>query len=616
MTRRIVLVAGVLWVFLDIVRMWTPSLITIFGRAAETPAELIGAFALACGGVPLLLLWLTRSAASIEFGALLVVLSVRVALAMTDGGPAQLWLASIGVVAGIAWLSLVLGRESRIVAPSFAIGLALAVGTHAALGTFGAVWRRDAWGTIELVASVGLVTFAWFWMRRGTEPASIAPTKQQAFFVFPALLFAGVYVANAGRASTASESWGLLALALGLAIGVGVLAVPASYGSIWLARLGLLGALIVLALIEVERGGISGQLPAVAVVAYVVGVSSLIYLLAVGAARTDRTEARETSRSLLVATGAIVWVVLLFVYYAGYDLGYRADIVLVAASIAFWQWRAARPVSHYKFSRRSAIAFGSAAIAMLLAAAFGPALTLRPVAATEPDDTARIVAYNVRMGYGMSGRFEATAVAELLARENADVILLSEVDRGWLLNGGQDQLRILASMLGMHSAFAPAADPVWGDAILSRAPITNASNYPFESFGAVTGAQALVGSTQINGKPITVISTHLQNGPKGTNDTYGQAQALASIMRQQAGLVVMGGDLNTLPTGKAWNALIGAGFTDAFASNRPAYTWSADDPTEEIDHLFVSPTATSANPRVVESLASDHLPVFVDIELK
>ncbi|PSK63934.1 hypothetical protein B0E53_04116 [Micromonospora sp. MH33] len=33
-------------VLLDVLRVWLPSIITIFGRAAETPAELLGAFAL------------------------------------------------------------------------------------------------------------------------------------------------------------------------------------------------------------------------------------------------------------------------------------------------------------------------------------------------------------------------------------------------------------------------------------------------------------------------------------------------------------------------------------------------------------------------------------------
>ena len=80
-------------------------------------------------------------------------------------------------------------------------------------------------------------------------------------------------------------------------------------------------------------------------------------------------------------------------------------------------------------------------------------------------------------------------VAEVL--READVALLSEVDRGWYLNGGQDQLSILARLLDRDSAFAPAADPVWGDAVLSRFPIEEAVGTPLPSYGAVTGAQAL-----------------------------------------------------------------------------------------------------------------------------
>src|SRR3954453_17072294 len=40
------LAAGIL-LLLDVLRVWLPSIITIFGPAASTPAELMGAFALA-----------------------------------------------------------------------------------------------------------------------------------------------------------------------------------------------------------------------------------------------------------------------------------------------------------------------------------------------------------------------------------------------------------------------------------------------------------------------------------------------------------------------------------------------------------------------------------------
>ncbi|MDM4777950.1 hypothetical protein QTS76_01515 [Micromonospora sp. b486] len=73
------------------------------------------------------------------------------------------------------------------------------------------------------------------------------------------------------------------------------------------------------------------------------------------------------------------------------------------------------------------------------------------------------------MGFGLDGRLDLDAVAREL--RGADVVLLSEVDRGWWLNGGHDTLALLAGRLEMPYVFAPAADPVWGDAVLSRFPM-------------------------------------------------------------------------------------------------------------------------------------------------
>ena len=611
MTRRVLLVAGVLWVFLDVFRMWAPSLITIFGKAAETPAELIGAFALACGALPLVLLLVTRSRAKIEPIALGILLLSRIGLAFTDGGQPQLWLASLGLVAGAWWLSSVLGRDARLIAPGIAVGLALAVGTHIVLGTYGAVWRRDVWGWSALAISVALVAYLHLRTSEDQSEAAPKPHWQQAWFVFPALLFAGVYVANAGRASTASEDFGLLALSAGLALGVAAAFLPVSRLSVWLARGSLLGSIALLALVEVDRAGIASQQSPWALAGYVVGVPALIALLKVGTHTGGKAGART------IAAGAILWVILLFVYYAGYDMGYRADVVLVAAVVLFGQWRLAptepgerQALKPFLLPAGLAVA-GTAALAVA-----GPALSLRPIELPASQDNPRIVAYNVRMGYGMDGRFEAEAVAKLLAKENADVILLSEVDRGWLLNGGQDQLRIIASLLGMHASFGPAADPVWGDAILSRAPQTGVHNQPLTQFDAYTGAQALLATIELDGQPVTFISTHLQTGPEGTNDTQGQADELAELMSSQTNPTVMGGDLNTTPDSGPWRTVLGTGFSDALAPIRPAYTWSAEDPSEEIDHIFLSPSLVGVKPRVVRTTLSDHLPVFVDLDLQ
>ncbi len=229
-----------------------------------------------------------------------------------------------------------------------------------------------------------------------------------------------------------------------------------------------------------------------------------------------------------------------------------------------------------------------------------------------------MVAYNLRMGYGIDGRFDQRAVAELLERQHADVILLSEIDRGWLLNGGQDQLRILARLLDMNAAFGPAADQVWGDAVLSKHHLRDISSHALDRDGAVTGAQALSVRLTWRGQPVTVISTHLQPGSGGTDDTVSQASELADLMTaayDEGGVVVAGGDLNTTPDSTAWQRLLATGFTDTLADARPLRTASADDPEEEIDHLFASPGVTAQDPRALDTLLSDHLPVVVDLEL-
>ena len=43
-----VAIAAAWWLFTDLAAVWGPSLITIFGQAADTPAELMGVFALGC----------------------------------------------------------------------------------------------------------------------------------------------------------------------------------------------------------------------------------------------------------------------------------------------------------------------------------------------------------------------------------------------------------------------------------------------------------------------------------------------------------------------------------------------------------------------------------------
>ncbi len=129
-------------VLLDVLRVWLPSVITLFGRAAETPAELLGAFALGWFLLALAAPALVRRIGARPVGLVAagVLAAARLALTAQPGGPAQLWLACAGLLAGLVWLTATAASVPRPVA-GLALGLAGNAVGHALLGTEDLVWR-------------------------------------------------------------------------------------------------------------------------------------------------------------------------------------------------------------------------------------------------------------------------------------------------------------------------------------------------------------------------------------------------------------------------------------------------------------------------------------------
>jgi endonuclease/exonuclease/phosphatase family metal-dependent hydrolase len=86
----------------------------------------------------------------------------------------------------------------------------------------------------------------------------------------------------------------------------------------------------------------------------------------------------------------------------------------------------------------------------------------------------------------------------------------------------------------------------------------------------------------------------------------------ASGLRAPGRPVIVAGDFNTEPGEEAFGVLVAAGFADVLASGRPLPTSPADNPRQQIDHIFVAGGAARdvVAPR---STASDHLAVAATI---
>ncbi|MGN9915144.1 endonuclease/exonuclease/phosphatase family protein [Micromonospora palomenae] len=687
--RTTVVTALGLVVLTDVLRVFLPSVITIFGQAASTPAELLGAFALGWFVLALAVPPLLRRAGvrPVALAAAVVLAGARLAVTGFPGGRVQLWLATAGLVAGLCWLTAVAAGSNRPV-PGLALGLAAAAVLHAVSDTYRSPWLGGA-----EVWVLGVVLAVLFLAGQALPaPPAGAGGARAWLLVGPALLLAGMVALSPAVARTAmSYQFGLLEsspaqgsgaavaplfgpLPVAVAVGGFLLAAltpPRRPAGRWIGPVALLAGAVLVAL---GRGEL--LLPAVLLTA--VGLGACL-------ARCDSTEepapaipttriepatvpagvssataatgptpptapaggapaAENTSvepwaggpgdgeasgfhraagrRGYATVGGMLVFAVAAVLYYAAYDLGYPNGWVPVAVAVltAFVALSAGPvptrtgPVPARTVPSLPPVRTAACATALALVAALTVDETLVAGNREGPPATVRVAAYNIRMGFGIEGRFDPDALARAVGR--ADVVVLSEVDRGWLLNGGHDTLDLLAERLDMPYVFAPAADPLWGDAVLSRWPLAAARTRRLPAVGAPTGAQALGVTVDLGADVrLAVVATHLQ--PPPGREPVVQARAVASFaLGYAAGRpLVVAGDLNTEPGAPGFAEFTRAGLVDTLAAARPLPTSPADDPREQIDHVLVSPGLTGADAVAPRGTASDHLPVAVTLTL-
>ncbi|MEU8287360.1 endonuclease/exonuclease/phosphatase family protein [Micromonospora sp. NPDC048905] len=662
---------------IDVLRVWLPGIITIFGQAASTPAELMGAFALGwfvlALGAPAVVRRVGARPVTVVAAVALAV--ARLALTAAPGGRTQLWLATAGLLAGLVWLVGVAADTDRPV-PGLALGFAVNAALHAVLDTVDLVWRGDwvAW----LLSSVAVALFLFGAVRSGNgdvaarfgsgdgtarsgsgDGAARSGSRAGAggvrawLLAGPALLLAGMVALSPALAET-----GMSYLQVGGEVArsplFGMAPVPVAVAAFlctaltrpqrWSRVYGPVAVVFGAVLFALDQGDL--LLPAILLAAVGLGAclartddaslptsdpaagtadsAGLVHGAGLAAAApadgagdkgVDRRWAAR--RGYAVAAGMLVFALGAVGYYSAYDLGYpNASVpVLVALLVAVVAF-AARFVADPPPGPFPPLRAAGAVTALALLA---PVLADEvPVASNRegPPERLTVVAYNIRMGFGLDGRLDLAGLTEAVDGQRPDVVLLSEVDRAWLLNGGHDTLDLLADRLGMSYVFGPAADPVWGDAVLSRWPVTDPRTLALPAVGAPTGAQALAVTLDLgDGVRTAVVSTHLQP-PPGRGPVV-QARAVADFATGYAAgrPLVVAGDLNTEPGDEAFGQFTAAGLVDALASARPLATSPADDPREQIDHVFVSPDLTATDPVAPRGTASDHLPVAVTLTL-
>lgn len=226
-----------------------------------------------------------------------------------------------------------------------------------------------------------------------------------------------------------------------------------------------------------------------------------------------------------------------------------------------------------------------------------------------------MMTYNIHSAFGSMGRHDPEAIAQVIEDSGADVVALQEITRDRLLDGSSDLVTWLSRRLDMPIVFNGTEEPHWGNATLSRLPILNHGSGELPRDGTLIGRGYAWLEIDVGaGDQLLVVNTHLHQIEDDHDMRLLQVPVLLDFWDGRPNFVLLG-DLNAEPGAPEMAMLEDAGLIDSWmeSGSGPGLTWNAADPQKRIDWIWHSADLNGSQVEVIQTLASDHLPVIVQI---
>jgi endonuclease/exonuclease/phosphatase family metal-dependent hydrolase len=325
--------------------------------------------------------------------------------------------------------------------------------------------------------------------------------------------------------------------------------------------------------------------------------------------------------TLMVAGGMLLFLVLVFGFYVAQDMalpvsrhvfpavaGVLAGILALVASLQM------RKVAFTETRDMAGVVIVSALIIVPILYGLGVDRRFSP---KQPSgEPVKIMAYNIHSGFNAIGLQDLEGIAQVIEQSGADVVALQEVSRVRLMDGGADMPEWLSIRLGMPYVFQGTEEPHWGNAILSRYPILETGWGDLPRAGKLIGRGYLWVRVDTGGPvPLLVIDTHLHHLGPDSDARVEQVPPLLAFWNDQPAAIILG-DLNAEPGSPEMDMLAAAGLVDAWslAGQGDGYTYSSLQPVKRIDWIWHSPDLTPVDIEVIQTTASDHMPVLATFE--
>jgi endonuclease/exonuclease/phosphatase family metal-dependent hydrolase len=206
-----------------------------------------------------------------------------------------------------------------------------------------------------------------------------------------------------------------------------------------------------------------------------------------------------------------------------------------------------------------------------------------------------------------------------------DLLAVQEVDRQLARSGRADQPAVIAQALGgeWFWSYAPAlvgddfgplsgpdpGGPGYGNLLVSRLPLAGVEHLRFPPAGGGEQRTALLATTQVGSRPVTVAAAHLSN-KQGHN--VRQLRELHGLTAARVAPRLLVGDLN-LPS-----TVLLLASRRGWPETGKGRTWPNSAPTQQLDHVLANDPAGVIRPRgtrVVAAPVSDHRALVVELEI-
>lgn len=230
----------------------------------------------------------------------------------------------------------------------------------------------------------------------------------------------------------------------------------------------------------------------------------------------------------------------------------------------------------------------------------------------------RIMTYNIHHGAGLDGKVDLLRIAELIQREDADIVALQEVDKGVARTVRRDLPAELAALTGMTCVFRnnfPYQGGEYGNAVLTRFPVVRVTNTPYQRLRADEPRGLLQLVLNVQGGELVFMNTHLDYQADDA-ERWSNVSEIETVMNQYPdGPLILCGDFNTTPDSRVCRRL-GERFDDTWAlvGQGDGFTIPAQQPNRRIDYIWVAKDKSLVPSKawVPQSDASDHLPVVAE----